>query len=206
MAGNQLPPLAPFLVNPGDPPVSWHPWFKTFQMTWSQGLDGNSRQFCHIPLVPKVMIRERLLMEPDPLTVDHAIQIALQVQTAMLEACTLQPSLVSSSTQVQHVSQKPFAFQGESKYPSPPAAKLPAERNGRSSGKRCTNYGSGLHNTHDKSGPARGVQCRSCGKANQHVPLHAPATILPSSIRHPRLSNVCLVYHSNRAKSPLFSI
>ena len=32
--------------------------------------------------------------------------------------------------------------------------------------KRCTNCGSGSHNTHEKSCPARGVQCRSCGKAN----------------------------------------
>ena len=111
-------------------------------------------------------IRERLLMEPDSLTVDRAIQLALQVETAMLEARTLQPSLVSGSSQVQHVSRKPFRAHGESKYPPSPAAKPPAERNGRFSGKRCTNCGSGSHNTHDKSCPARGVQCRSCGKAN----------------------------------------
>ena len=84
----------------------------------------------------------------------------------MLEARRLQPSPVSGSSQV---SRKPFWAHGELKHPSPPAAEPPAERNDRSSGKRCTNCGSGSHNTHDKSCPARGVQCRSCGKANHVV-------------------------------------
>ena len=105
-------------------------------------------------------------MELDSLTVDRAIQLALQVEKVMLEARTLQPSLVSGLSQVQHVSRKPFQAHSELKYPSPPAAKPPAERNGCSSGKWCTNCSSGSHNTHDKSCPARGVQCRSCGKAN----------------------------------------
>ncbi|XP_022781789.1 uncharacterized protein LOC111322851 [Stylophora pistillata] len=105
-------------------------------------------------------IRERLLLEPDSLTVERAIQLALQVETALLEARTLQPS------QVQHVSRKPFRAHEESKHLPPLAAKSSSERCGRSSGKRCTNCGSGSHNTHDKACPAGGVQCRSCGKAN----------------------------------------
>ena len=105
-------------------------------------------------------IRERLLLEPDSLTVERAIQLALQVETALLEARTLQPS------QVQHVSRKPFRAHEESKHLPPLAAKSFSERCGRSSGKRCTNCGSGSHNTHDKACPAGGVQCRSCGKAN----------------------------------------
>ena len=43
MAGNQLPPPAPFLANPGDPPVPWHRWFKSFQTYLvACGLDDKS--------------------------------------------------------------------------------------------------------------------------------------------------------------------
>ena len=111
-------------------------------------------------------IRERLLMEPDSLTVDRTIQLALQVETVMLEARTLQLSPFSGSSQVQHFSQKPFRAHGESKNTSPPAAKPPVERNGHSSGKQCTKCGSGSHSTQYKSCPARGGQCRSSGKEN----------------------------------------
>ena len=38
MARNQLPPLAPFLANPGDPPVPWYRWFQVIKRTWSQGV------------------------------------------------------------------------------------------------------------------------------------------------------------------------
>ena len=43
MAGNQLPPPAPFLANPDDPPVPWHRWFKSFQTYLvACGLDDKS--------------------------------------------------------------------------------------------------------------------------------------------------------------------
>lgn len=54
-------------------------------------------------------IRERQPLEPDSLAVDRAIQLALQVETAVLEARTLQPS------QVQHVSRKPFRVHRETR-------------------------------------------------------------------------------------------
>ena len=107
-------------------------------------------------------IRERPLMEPDSLTVDRAIQLALQVETAMLEVRTLQPSLVSGSSQVQHVSgltvnRNTLHLRQLNRLQSVMAAHRE---------KRCTICGSGSHNTHVKSCPTRGVQCRSCGKAN----------------------------------------
>ena len=196
MAGNQLPPPAPFLPNRGDPPgVPWHRWFKSFQTylvvcglddksvsdarrraillhclgtevqrvfssldessgSYEESIAAHERQFgpkhsvllsrykfrqrsqqagqsvmqfvaalrelatfCSFgglceevirdQLIEKTSvkrIRERLLMEPDSLIgliVDRAIQLALQVETAILEARTLQPSLVSGSSQVQ---------------------------------------------------------------------------------------------------------
>ena len=54
-------------------------------------------------------IRERQPLEPDSLTVYRAIQLALQVEMAVLLARTLQPS------QVQHVSRKPLRARQEAR-------------------------------------------------------------------------------------------
>ncbi|PFX13052.1 hypothetical protein AWC38_SpisGene22907 [Stylophora pistillata] len=105
-------------------------------------------------------IRERLLLEPDFLTVDRAIQLALQVETAMVEARTLQPS------QVQYITRKPVRAHGETKRYPLLAAKPSSERSGCYSEKRSTNCGSDLHDMLDKACPVRAVQSRFCGKAN----------------------------------------
>ena len=59
----------------------------------------------------------------------RAIQLALQVEMAMMLARTLQPS------QVQHVSLKPLRAHRDWKHPPPLAAQPSSARSGRSSGK-----------------------------------------------------------------------
>ena len=69
-------------------------------------------------------IRERLLLEPDTLTVHRAIQLALQVESAMLEARTLQPSLSSATSPAQQVCRKFPSPRGDPKS-SPPQVPSP---------------------------------------------------------------------------------
>lgn len=74
-------------------------------------------------------IRERQPLELDSLTVYRAIQLALQVEMAMMLARTLQPF------QVQHVSRKPLCPHRDWKHSPPLAAQPSSARSGRSSGK-----------------------------------------------------------------------
>ena len=149
--------------------------------------------------------REKLLMEPDDLTLSDAIKIALQVESA-LECSTL---LASPSYQQHTVLAQQLQRTDLSSQVSPPTDysttddSLPVQQMSRQRptvGPRrsCGNCGSNSHDTRASQCPARGQVCRNCSKLNHFAKVcrSAPTNVaqqhrLPQTSGYTEISNIC---------------
>ena len=95
-------------------------------------------------------IREWLLMETDSLSLERAMKLAVRGN---------QLQLPNQPPKVQQVRRKPVPSCREKKF-------SPSANTKGFTAMQCKNCGSSSHNKHSQNCPARGAQCRSCGKMN----------------------------------------
>ena len=149
--------------------------------------------------------REKLLMEPDGLTLTDAIKIALQVESA-LECSTL----LTSPARQHNVLAQQLQHTDLSSHVSPPTDNSPADdslpvqqmsRQRPPAGPRrnCGNCGSNSHDTRASQCPARGQVCKNCSKLNHFAKVcrSAPTNVAqqrkfpqPGS-GYTEISNIC---------------
>lgn len=128
--------------------------------------------------------REKLLLEPDELTLNQAVVIALQVEAA-LECSTLladaRPPVDVSTQQLRSSCHSGHCHlpteKTEDNNAGFPVQLAQLQRNQRSLS-FCGNCGSSLHNSRAQNCPARGQTCRKCLKKNHFAKVcrSAPAT------------------------------
>ncbi|XP_003731307.2 uncharacterized protein K02A2.6-like [Strongylocentrotus purpuratus] len=122
-------------------------------------------------------IRERLLMEDDGLTLKKALDLAIQIEAAMLDAKLLKQHdvTVSASTGHSHTAHQATPVQN---------IKRPYHNKARSNhanSKSCSNCG----RTHPpKACPAFGKRCNSCSKMNHFSSVCRATKKSASSVRH----------------------
>ena len=106
-------------------------------------------------------IRERLLMESDDLTLQKAMQIACQVESAMQESHLmkenpLQFNVKKQENSVQHVDNRKV-YKKKTNH---------IQKMSKIQDKHCSRCGSKQHNSSYSDCPAKGHVCYACGKAN----------------------------------------
>ncbi|KAJ8368319.1 hypothetical protein SKAU_G00083470 [Synaphobranchus kaupii] len=139
-------------------------------------------------------IREKLLLEPDELTLDDAIAKAMQVESALECSSMLTASSRSDSAPTASLTQQLQPAYQDS--PDDTDAWFPvqqARRQGyRRSSDNCSNCGASSHTTRAPNCPARGQTCRNCSKPNHFAKVcrSAPAARPPQS-RTPSACSDC---------------
>ncbi|KAG1938978.1 retrotransposable element [Pimephales promelas] len=127
--------------------------------------------------------REKLLLEADDLTLSRAVDIALQIETAM--ECTSQlagarPLADGATEQLQpayHTSMHSANDSRGSEQGFP--VQFTQRQNNRRTAQVCGNCGFKSHNSKAEHCPAKGQQCRNCLKQNHFAKMcrSAPATL-----------------------------
>ena len=145
MAGNQLSPPAPFPAIRGDPPVPWHRWFQSFHTYLvAYGLDDKSvsdTRRREILLHCRSTEGQRVFSSFNASSDSHEETTATLYRhfgpkhSIIMSRCN-RPKFNMSRGNLS-------VFTERLETPSPLGAQSSSERSGRSSGKWCTNYGSG---------------------------------------------------------------
>lgn len=124
--------------------------------------------------------REKLLMEPDHLSLADAIKTALQVESALEYSSLLNTteSACKQLTSTHHVTPESFAAAGTDIAMLQKVRQRPQVRQRSQVGARsnCANCGSFSHVTRASDCPARGQTCRNCGKLNHYAKVCRSAT------------------------------
>ena len=111
-------------------------------------------------------LRERLLLEPDTMTLPDALVIGKQLETALLEAHrfsrAVQERVTSQPPAIHNVADETSGAAGAG-YDGVEVQRVVDKGKG---GKQCSNCGSSRHVTRDQSCPALGKRCRNCNKLN----------------------------------------
>lgn len=136
-------------------------------------------------------LRERLLLQPDSMTLADAVVIGKQLETAQMEARkfsrAVHEPVTSSTPPIHHVAQEEAVavyMDNESLDVHKVANEVSRERGPR----RCGNCGSLKHGPRDQSCPALGKRCRHCHKLNHFArwcrspPAQSPSAAVPINI------------------------
>lgn len=121
-------------------------------------------------------IREKLIMSKDDLTLNRAVEISFQIESA--EGLATQLARASSPPPTLKAQQVEPTSRSQS--PEPPQDDSHVNYAGRQRppGQRCGNCGSSSHDARAQNCPAKGQRCQRCGKQNHfsRVCRSAPAT------------------------------
>ena len=124
-------------------------------------------------------VRERLIMSPDDLTLNKALEMAFQIEAAAGFAS----QLAGASSPIPALTAQ--QVESPSRPPSPDSLQDASQVNyagrQRPSGQRCGNCGSSSHASRAQNCPAKGQRCQRCGKQNHFAKVcrSAPSTTSP---------------------------
>nr|XP_039268356.1 uncharacterized protein K02A2.6-like [Styela clava] len=153
-------------------------------------------------------IRERLLMEPDTLTLDQAVKLACQIETAHEES---------------HRIQKETNFNGKPKFKkeeNPIVQGIQRQRyhnqwknqkaNSSYAKQHCTCCGSNSHASYSRNCPAKNRICHACGKRNHFMKMcrslkqKTTRQVLPSQKQSDDVQNVFSVKNNSDSVNGIF--
>lgn len=148
------------------------------------------------------LVRERLLLEDDNLTLEKAVILASQIESAAQCAAKLNTSHESSVSRGDMIQECTQVYRTEADVSSSADIQYARPQVNR----RCGNCGSTRHSSHAPDCPARGQTCRRCQKLNHFAKCCRSAPVQAPTQRNPRVNNTTpAIIHSINTNSAGFS-